>query len=131
MIVLDAGVLIAVLNKSDAHHAAAVTLLTENPPPYLVHPLNLAEVLVGPAKRGQADAVARDLSDIGVQVAELDAGEPLALARLRATWGLKMPDTCVLATAEIYNVRLATFDKRLANVAAQADLLLPTLSTLD
>ncbi len=127
MIVLDAGVLIGFLDSADAHHDAAVALLERNPSGYLVHPLTAAEVLVGPAKRGVENQVWRDLSGIGVEVAELGPNEPLALARLRAQWGLKMPDTCVLATAEQYDAYLATFDRQLATVATRTDRLIPGL----
>ena len=126
MIVVDAGVIIGLLDDSDAHHDAAVTLLEQEPPPYLIHALTLAEVLVGPARRGREGEVWRDLQDIGVEVAELGADESLALARLRASHGLKMPDTCVVATAEHYEVHLATFDNRLAGVAERLALLLPS-----
>jgi len=37
-----------------------------------------------------------------------------------------VPDTCVLATAEHYEVYLATFDNRLAGVAERLALLLPS-----
>lgn len=127
MIVLDAGVLIGLLERTDAHHNAAIALLERNPPPYIVHPLTAAEVLVGPAKHHVEDEVWRDLQEIGVEVADLGPDEALALARLRAMWGLKMPDTCVLATAAEYQARLATFDHRLAKVASHIDVLLPDL----
>ncbi|PVE75415.1 type II toxin-antitoxin system VapC family toxin [Microbacterium testaceum] len=124
MIVLDAGVLIGFLDASDAHHAAAVNLMEQNPSGYLVHPLTAAEVLVGPAKRGVAERVWHDLRGVGVDVTILGPDEPLVLARLRARWGLKMPDTCVLATAERADVPLATFDRQLATAAAGAGRLL-------
>lgn len=124
MIVLDAGVLIGFLDASDAHHAAAANLMEQNPSGYLVHPLTAAEVLVGPAKRGVAERVWHDLRGVGVDVAILGPDEPLVLARLRARWGLKMPDTCVLATAERADVPLATFDRQLATAAAGAGRLL-------
>ncbi|MBD8101331.1 PIN domain-containing protein [Plantibacter sp. CFBP 8775] len=129
MIVLDAGVLIGFLDGSDAHHGAAVALLEEHPTGYLVHPLTAAEILVGPAKRNLEDQVWHDLRGIGVEVAELGSDEPLALARLRAQWGLKMPDTCVLATAEKYDVSLATFDRQLAGIASRAGRLIPDLGS--
>lgn len=124
VIVLDAGVLIGFLDASDAHHAAAVNLMEQNPSGYLVHPLTAAEILVGPAKRGVAERVWQDLRGVGVDVAVLGPDEPLVLARLRARWGLKMPDTCVLATAEHVDAPLATFDRQLASAAAGAGRLL-------
>lgn len=123
VIVLDAGVLIGLLDAHDAHHDAARELLEKEDPPYLVHPLTVAEVLVGPARAGQEAVVWRDLTGAGVERADLGPDEPLTLARLRATHMLKMPDTCVLATADHYGTGLATFDKRLATVADSLGLL--------
>ena len=49
MIVLDASVFIAYLDRDDDHHAAAETLLARAIDDDLgVNPLTLAEVLVGP-----------------------------------------------------------------------------------
>lgn len=120
MIVVDAGVLIGLLDDRDAHHRAALDMLERTPPPYLVHPLTLAEVLVGPARVGREAQAWDDLKEIGVEVAALGPDEPLALARLRAEHRLKMPDTCVLATAVHYGCRLATFDRQLAAAAARS-----------
>lgn len=124
MIVVDAGVLIGLLDDRDAHHKSAVAILEREQPPYLVHSLTLAEVLVGPAKRNREEEVWRDLRSIGVEVADLGDGDSLTLAQLRAEHSLKMPDTCVLAAAVHHGVPLATFDHRLAAVARQRDLLL-------
>jgi predicted nucleic acid-binding protein len=44
------------------------------------------------------------------------------LAALRVETGLKMPDCCVLLTAEGAGGRLATFDERLARAARNRDL---------
>lgn len=128
MIVLDAGVLIGLLNEYDAYHMAAFVLLRKTAPPYTVHPLTAAEVLVGPARAGREEEVWRDLRGIGVTVAQLGDDEPLLLARLRAEYRLKMPDTCVLVTAAHYGVPLMTFDQQLAGVAQRLALLYPDLS---
>lgn len=127
MIVLDANVLIALLDERDSHHEAATQLLIETPPPYLVHPLTLAEVLVGPARLGREEDVLRDLEDIGVEVEGFRREESLRLARLRAGRGLTMSDTCVLSVAAHHDVRLATFDRRLAEVAGRKDILRTSL----
>jgi len=123
VIVLDASVAIAFLNQHDAHHGAAVELLKRYPPQYLMHPLTLAEVLVGPALLGIDSTVLRDLRSIGVEQVGAGPDEALQLARLRATHRLKMPDTCVLAAAQHHGVPLATFDERLAAVASASGLL--------
>lgn len=122
MIVLDAGVVIALLDGRDAHHRAAVALLEEHPPAYLMHPLTLAEVLVGPAGAGEEQSVLDDLLSIGIEETSLGPHAALDLARVRATYRLKMPDTCVLATALHHALPLATFDDRLARVASASGL---------
>lgn len=115
--VLDAGIVIAALDASDAHHAAAVGALRDAHAAgdALVVPASAyAEALVGPSRKG---AVA-----IGVVDAFLDAlpagVEPVSrevareAAALRAAHGraLRLPDALVLATA----------------VAIDADLVLTT-----
>ncbi len=116
MIVVDASVLIAFLDPTDAHHAAAVELLAEATPPLLVHPLTAAEVLVAPLRRGLGDAVWATLTAIGVEVDDAPL-DPWQLADLRVTTGCKMPDCCVLATAATHGCSIATFDERLARHA--------------
>ena len=112
MIVVDASVLIAYLDRSDRHHAAAIELLAESAPPFVVHPLTAAEVLVSPTRAGIADKVWSDLVVIGVEVDDTPV-DPTQLARLRADTGCKMPDCCVIATALNRGTTVATFDKRL------------------
>jgi predicted nucleic acid-binding protein len=121
MIVLDAGVLIAHLNPLDSHHDAATQLLLESSlGNLLVHSITLAEVLVGGARIGRGLQMHADLQAAGVQLAGYhDEQEPLRLAQLRATSGLKLPDCCVLDTAMSNNASLATFDNALAMAARQ------------
>lgn len=117
MIVLDAGVLIGFLEPADAHHERAVALLADAGEPLLVHPITLAEVLVGPARAHREVELDEDLRGLGVQTATIGADEPVLLARLRADTRLQMPDVCVLATALALDAPLATFDTRLAAAA--------------
>lgn len=118
MIVLDASVLIAHLNPHDAHHEAATRLLFEaEPGSLLVHPLTLAEVLVGGVRIGRGAAMRDDLSAAGITVTPGDVDAPLRLAELRATTRLKMPDCCVLDVALHHHANLATFDKALHDAA--------------
>lgn len=121
--VLDAGVLIALLNPQDVHHATALDLLELKDPPYAVHTLTAAEVLVGPARVDLEAIVWQDLTDAGVIRADLGPTEHLTLARLRAQHQLKMSDTCALATAEQLKMGLVAFDGRLAKVADSLGLL--------
>jgi predicted nucleic acid-binding protein len=117
MIVVDASVLIAYLDRADAHHAAAVELLAEATPPLIVHPITLAEVLVAPTCQGSADKAWAVLQAIGVKL-HGEAIEPLHLARLRVDTGLRMPDCCVVDAARHHQCAVATFDERLRRVSA-------------
>ncbi len=120
MIALDASVLIAHLNPSDPHHHAATgVLLAGRPGDMFVHTITLAEVLVGGVRIGQGAAMRDDLLAAGIVVAPHDDGEPLRLAELRATSGLKLPDCCVLDVAVRHQARLTTFDSALAAEAAR------------
>ena len=118
MIALDASVLIAHLNPADLHHQAATAiLLAGTPGQMLVHTVTLAEVLVGGVRVGRGALMRDDLRSAGIAVAPPDDGEPLRLAELRATSGLKLPDCCILDVAIHYQASLATFDEALAVVA--------------
>lgn len=60
-----------------------------------------------------------DLYAMGIAVVPQDDGEPLRLAELRATRGLKLPDCCVLDVAIRHLAAVATFDDQLAGAARQ------------
>lgn len=60
-----------------------------------------------------------DLRAAGVEVAGYDSDEPLRLAELRATTGLKLPDCCVLDVALHHHAAMGTFDETLASAARQ------------
>jgi predicted nucleic acid-binding protein len=120
VIALDASVLIAHLNPTDQHHQAATAILLAGAPgQMLVHTVTLAEVLVGGVRIGQGASMRDDLRAAGIAVALHDDDEPLRLAELRATSGLKLPDCCVLDVALHHNASLATFDDALAAAARQ------------
>lgn len=118
MIVLDAGVLIAHLSINDAHQDAAFEIL-DTEEDLLIHPLTLAEALVHPARLGAEQASLAKIDSLGLLRREESVDEPLHIARLRASSSLKMPDCAVLATAEAFGATLATFDRRLADVARE------------
>ena len=117
-ITLDASVVIAHLQPRDPHHRAATQYLREHADePLLIHPLNLAEVLVGGVRSGRGQELLDDLHAIGVRIADEREGEPLRLAALRVETGLKLPDCCALDTALTSESTLVTFDGRLASAA--------------
>jgi predicted nucleic acid-binding protein len=123
VIVLDASVLIAFLDRDDIHHAAAEQLLTHAIDEDLaVNPLTLAEVLVAPVRVNSLDPVLATLDALEIQELPFPADTALRLAQLRATTGLKMPDCCVLLAAEESTASVASFDERLAQTAEMRNL---------
>jgi predicted nucleic acid-binding protein len=51
--------------------------------------------------------------------------EPVGLAKLRATTGLKMPDCVVLACAHAHRLGIATFEMALRSVADEGSNAAP------
>lgn len=121
VIVLDACVLIAHLASDDAHHERATRLLAGLAgQPKMMSVLTRAEVLVAPARAGRLRAAEDVLDQLYIGTSELPCDAAGRLAELRAHSGLRMPDCCVLLTAEINGpAELATFDERLARAAAE------------
>jgi predicted nucleic acid-binding protein len=118
LIVLDAGVLIGVLDRDDAHHlpsTAALRAAEENSDRLVLPVSALAEILVGPTRRGP-EAVAlvdRLIAALAIDLVAVD--EPVAreAALLRAGSGLRLPDALVVATAIVIRAdRLLTTDAR-------------------
>ncbi len=119
MIVLDASVLIAYLDRDDDHHDRAEALLVrEVDDDFAVNSVTLAEVLVAPAREARVDAVLAALDDLDIHELPLPPGSAVRLAALRAGTRLRMPDCCVLLAAEDAGARLGSFDDGLCRVAA-------------
>lgn len=115
MIVLAAGVLIAHLDATDAHHDRAQRLLLQAADQELAASVvTVAEVLVAPARAGHLARATAALAELGVASVPLDVDAHVPLATLRAETGLKLPDCCVLLAAEQGRGAVATFDDRLA-----------------
>jgi predicted nucleic acid-binding protein len=118
VIVLDAGVLIAYLDGEDAQHDAAETLLVREVDDQLAtNPLTMADVLVVPVRDGRLEPVLTALRELEVESLAFPNDAPARLAQLRVDTGLKMPDCCVLLSAEDAGARLASFDARLGQAA--------------
>lgn len=107
LIVLDAGVLIGVLDADDPYHESAVVALRIqiDAGADLVVPASVyAEILVSPFRRGEDAALEVEtfLSDVGVSIESATPQIARSAARLRATHGpkLRLPDALVIATAE-------------------------------
>lgn len=134
MIVADASWVIALRDPDDPHHTAAAALNRSTIDEVIVlHPVTLAECLVGPATFGLLDHAAAAARS-SFAIATIDADAPLRWAALRASTGLRLPDAIVLDTALVSGAStIMTFDQRLgdesgdrsANVVGSARRLRP------
>jgi predicted nucleic acid-binding protein len=123
VIVLDASVLIAHLDRDDAHHEAATERLLElADQPFGASSITLAEVLVAPTRAGSLPTARGALRTLGVAELSLPPNASERLASLRVETTLKLPDCCVLLGAEAAGGRVLTFDERLAREAARRGL---------
>ncbi|WP_188316648.1 type II toxin-antitoxin system VapC family toxin [Solihabitans fulvus] len=117
MIVLDANVLIAYLDKQDQHHISSVNMLSaaaDND--FAVSALNLSEVLVRPAMNGTSKQAIQIIAhDLDVLVVPILGPDAVTLALIRAETRLRMPDCCVLLAADkVTASSIMTFDDQLA-----------------
>lgn len=118
--VLDAGVVIAVLDARDAHHAAAARALSDarDRGDEIVIPVSAyAECLVSPSRSGPAaiDIVDRFLDALPARVEPATRHIGAVAASLRALHGssLRLPDALVAATAVVMQAdRVITTDAR-------------------
>jgi predicted nucleic acid-binding protein len=127
LIVLDASVLIGYLDRADPHHAdAEVLLVAALDEDLAVNTLTLAEVLVGPARHGRLAELRAALGDLDVRELALPPDAAARLAVLRVGTGLRLPDCCVLLSAQDAGGQLASFDVRLARAARELGLAVLT-----
>jgi predicted nucleic acid-binding protein len=125
--VLDADVVIAALDRGDAHHAAAARLLRRmaaDGTRMLLSLVNYAEVLVRPA--ADPETLRSAVDAIGAMRLELVAPTgPISrdVARFRNS-GLSLPDGFALATACARGSSLATFDQSARKAARTAGIQL-------
>jgi predicted nucleic acid-binding protein len=116
--ILDAGVIIAILDSGDAHHAAAreaVTGALSRGEDLAIPVSAYAEVLVGPYRQSDKAAATVDafLAALPARVEPATREIAAAAARLRAQHGtrLRLPDALVVATAvELQAAHLLTTD---------------------
>jgi predicted nucleic acid-binding protein len=129
VIVLDASVLIGHFEPADAHHTDATALLKAHAQKsFAASVITLAEVYVGAARAGAVDQLHQLLARLRVESLDIPAGAGRRLGELRATTKLKLPDCCVLYTAEHYTAAIGTFDDKLAARASDLGLTVVTSS---
>ncbi len=113
--VLDTDVVIAALDRRDAHHQAAAALvlgLVDDETPRLLSTINYAEALVKPAQdeltlRRAVDAIAA----LGIGLVTPTAEVARSAARHRGR-GISLADGFAIATAEASGAALASYDRR-------------------
>jgi predicted nucleic acid-binding protein len=130
--VVDAGVVIAVLDAGDAHHAAAAKALTDSRDhgDQLVIPASsYAECLVSPSRSGPAAVatVDRFIDALPARVEPATRMIAAAAAALRGAHGpaFRLPDALVLATALVLEAdRVITTDSRWPSMDGRVEVLL-------
>jgi predicted nucleic acid-binding protein len=121
-VAVDSGVIIALFDSSDVHHAWSMEQIEQIVTAryaIVISALTVAEVLVRPAQAGVADAVRADLMSLRPRVVDVDADLAASAARMRGSrTGLRLPDAIILATALWAQCDyLVTTDQRMAVAA--------------
>jgi predicted nucleic acid-binding protein len=113
--VLDTGVVIAALDRRDAHHdhaAAAVSAMIDGETELLLSLVNYAETLVRPAEDERTLRTAIDaLAALGVRLVTPTASMAQDAARHRRL-NISLADGFAIATAQARGASLASFDLR-------------------
>jgi predicted nucleic acid-binding protein len=130
--VLDTDVVIAALDRSDAHHRAAargVRAMIDQEFALVLSLINYAEVLVRPAEDERTLRVAIDaVTSLGIRLASPTPTIARHAARHRAL-GVSLADGFAMATAVAEEASLASFDRRVRRALPRAGLeLSPLLS---
>jgi predicted nucleic acid-binding protein len=119
VVVLDASALIALHDSHDRHHTWARGMFLDTIDATLaMSVLTYAEVLVHPTRAGKVAEFERNIAGLGIEIVTVAADDGPALAHLRASTSLKMPDVIVLYLAAGLGASLATPDRGLATEAA-------------
>lgn len=125
--VLDASVLIALLDSEDVHHDASRTALEARADDELRIPAHsLAETLVHPVRAGKEREALQLISGLEVGVEPVDDRMAVAAARLRAEHGrgLRAPDALVLACGDLLKARrVLTADARWAKWSRRVEIV--------
>lgn len=121
VLILDASVLIGLLDSADAHHERAVSDVetADQAGRSLVAPASAySEALVAFARAGLLAEARESIAGMGITIASLTAPIAERAAELRAEHGhLRLPDAMVLACAREVGGQLLTYDERLARQA--------------
>jgi predicted nucleic acid-binding protein len=123
-LILDASVLVGLLDSADPHHATAVDDVeaADHTGHSLQTPASAySETLVAFARADRVPEAREAVSSMGITVTPLTAPIAERAAALRAAHPrMRLPDALVLATARELGADLLTYDDGLARVAQRA-----------
>lgn len=120
---LDSDALIAVFKMDDKHHETIVKRLLHSTERIVISTIALSESLVHSYREGFGEAARRQVSELGVQIIDVNQDIATYAAGLRATNNLKLGDALISATAILHKCTLLTFDEKLARKTPGAELL--------
>jgi predicted nucleic acid-binding protein len=124
---LDTDVVIAALDRGDAHHAEAAVAFERfaaDGVELLLCTVNYAEALVRPAGEERTMRAAVDaIASLGIRLLAPDAALARAATRHR-NLGISLADGFAVATADRARAELASFDKRVRRALGPAGLRL-------
>jgi predicted nucleic acid-binding protein len=130
-VVLDTDVLIAALDRRDAHHRAAARgfrAMIEQEVTVLLSLINYAEALVKPAESERMlDAAIDAIAALGISLVAPTPTIAREAARNRA-FGVSLADGFAMATATAQAASLAAFDRRVQRVLPRVGLELNRMS---
>jgi predicted nucleic acid-binding protein len=120
-LILDASVLIGLLDRADAHHTRAVDAVEEADAAgrSLITPASAySEALVAFARVGRLTEARDAIAGMGIAVAPLTASVAEGAAELRARHQrLRLPDAIVLACVHQFRGELLAYDDSLNRIA--------------
>ncbi len=120
-LILDASVLIGLLDRADAHHKQAVDEVdaADRAGAQLRVPASAySEALVPFARAGRTDDARQAIAAMGITVVAMSQPIVERAVELRAKHDrLRLPDAIVLATAREIDAQLLTYDDRPAKTA--------------
>jgi predicted nucleic acid-binding protein len=122
-LILDASVLIGLLDTADAHHDRSIDDVeaADRDGRQLLLPASAySETLVAFARAGRLDDAREAIVAMGITVVPLTDKIAELAAELRARHKrLRLPDAIVLATAQERDARLLSYDRRLSQLAGR------------
>ena len=123
--VLGTDVVIAALDRADAHHgeaAAAITALLTGGASLLLSLVNYAETLVRPAEDEHTlQAALRALRALEIRLVAPTPAIARSAARHRAL-GISLADGFAVATAQAHAASVASFDRRVRRALAELEV---------